>query len=135
MFSSLTDPIKIGLSIVIGLMIGAALTSCGMFFSYEGLRLPIFGQVINGRVADAVQSATGSMVTKFERDALQAQLDKEKRDRLAAEQTAAKAKKRADATEVAKQEADARIKLLQAAAKTDNMPIWSKEELEWYEKH
>ncbi|TQX91332.1 hypothetical protein EQW76_00940 [Rhizobium sp. rho-13.1] len=131
MFANLSDIIKIPAAILAGMIIAAVL----LIFFYEGLSLPLVGQVIDGRVASEVKTATGTMVTKFERDALQAQVDKEKADRLAAEQAATEAKKRAEATEAARLQADARIKQLQAAAKADNMQGWSPEELQWLEKH
>jgi hypothetical protein len=131
MFANLSDIVKIPAAIFAGMIIAAVF----LLLFYEGLSLPLIGQVIDGRVAGAVKTATSSMVTKFERDALQAQVDKEKADRLAAEQAATEAKKRAEATEAAKAQADARIKELQAAAKADNMQGWSPEELQWYDKH
>ncbi|MBZ5757960.1 hypothetical protein LAV84_04995 [Rhizobium sp. VS19-DR104.2] len=131
MFANLSDIIKIPAAIFAGMIIAAGF----LIFFYEGLSLPLIGQVIDGRVANEVKTATSNMVTTFERDALQAQIDKEKADRLAAEQAATEAKKRAEATEAAKLQADARIKQLQAAAKADNMQGWTPEELQWYEKH
>ncbi|WP_071202001.1 hypothetical protein [Agrobacterium vitis] len=131
MLASLTDPIKIIVSIVLGLAVGVLV----MLVAYEGVRLPLIGQVINGRVASAVQTATESMVTTFERDALQAQLDAERRNREIAQAASAKAQERAAATEIARQDAEARIRDLQAQALKDGLDSWSKEELEWYGKH
>ncbi|MVB04146.1 hypothetical protein GN325_20495 [Agrobacterium vitis] len=131
MFTSLTDPIKITVSIVLGLAVGFLV----MLVAYEGVRLPLIGQVINGRVANAVQTATENMVTTFERDALQAQLDAERRNREIAQAASAKAQERATATEIARQDAEARIRDLQAQAHKDGLDSWSKEELEWYGKH
>ncbi|MGV1801582.1 hypothetical protein ACQZ6A_06875 [Agrobacterium vitis] len=131
MFTSLTDPIKITVSIVLGLAVGFLV----MLVAYEGVRLPLIGQVINGRVANAVQTATENMVTTFERDALQAQLDAERRNREIAQAASAKAQERAAATEIARQDAEARIRDLQVQARKDGLDSWSKEELEWYGKH
>ncbi|MGV2130884.1 hypothetical protein ACQZ4Q_01585 [Agrobacterium vitis] len=131
MFTSLTDPIKITVSIVLGLAVGVLV----MVVAYEGVRLPLVGQVINGRVANAVQTATENMVTTFERDALQAQLDAERRNREIAQAASAKAQERAAATEIARQDAEARIRDLQEQARKDGLDSWSKEELEWYGKH
>ncbi|MUZ53013.1 hypothetical protein GOZ97_07345 [Agrobacterium vitis] len=131
MLSSLTDPIKITLSIVLGLAVGFLV----MLVAYEGVRLPLIGQVINGRVANAVQTATENMVTTFERDALQAQLDAERRNREIAQAASAKAQERAAATEIARQDAEARIRDFQEQAHKDGLDSWSKEELEWYGKH
>ncbi|MBB4005789.1 secretion protein HylD [Allorhizobium taibaishanense] len=51
MFSSLTDPIKIGLSIVIGLIVGALLAWGATAVSYEGLRVPLVGwQIVDGKI-------------------------------------------------------------------------------------
>ncbi|MGV1951659.1 hypothetical protein ACQZ44_12585 [Agrobacterium vitis] len=131
MFASLTDPIKITVSIVLGLAVGFFV----MLVAYEGVRLPLVGQVINGRVANAIQTATENMVTTFERDALQAQLDAERRNREIAQAASAKAQERAAATEIARQDAEARIRDFQEQARKDGLDSWSKEELEWYGKH
>jgi hypothetical protein len=131
MFANLSDIIKIPVAIIIGM----AVSTIVLIFFYEGLSLPLVGQVIDGRVASQVNAATSNMVTKFERDALQAKLDKETSDRLAAEQAATDAKKRAEATQIAKQQSDAKVAQLEADAKAANMQGWSPEELEWYGKH
>ncbi|BCH54669.1 hypothetical protein GOZ89_09540 [Agrobacterium vitis] len=131
MFASLTDPIKITVTIILGLAVGVLV----MLVVYEGVRLPLIGQVISGRVANAVQTATENMVTTFERDALQAQLDAERRNREIAQAASAKAQERAAATEIARQDAEARIRDLQEQAKKDGLASWSEEELEWYGKH
>ena len=128
MFTNLSDIIKIPAA----LLIGALFSAIVLIFFYEGLSLPIVGQLIDGRVASQVKSATSTMVTRFERDALQAKLDKETRDRKAAEDAATDAKKREAATQIAKQQADAKVVALEADAKAKNLPGWSKEELEWY---
>jgi hypothetical protein len=60
MFANLSDIIKIPVAILAGMIISAVF----LIFFYEGLSLPLIGQVIDGRVASAVKTATSSMVTK-----------------------------------------------------------------------
>jgi hypothetical protein len=131
MFSSLTDPIKITVSIILGIAVGALV----MLVTYEGIRLPLIGQVVNGKVANAVETATANMVTTFERDVLQAQLEQERRYRATAEAASARAQERAAATELARQNAEARIDELEAQAKKEGMDAWSKDELDWLQRH
>lgn len=131
MFASLTDPIKIALSILAGLVLGWLV----MLVAYEGIRLPLLGQVVNGRVANAVEAATSRMVTTFERDALKAQLDKERSLRATAEAASARAQERAAATELERQAAEARIDELQAQAAKEGLDGWSKDELDWLGRH
>jgi hypothetical protein len=131
MFASLTDPIKIALSLTLGIVVGTAT----MLVTYEGIQLPLIGQVVNGRVANAVEDATAKMVTTFERDALKAQLDEERRYRATAEAASARAQERATATEIQRQAAKARIDELQARANKEGMDGWSANELEWLGRH
>lgn len=93
MFPNLSDIIKIPLAILVGIL----LASIVLLFAYEGIRLPLIGQVINGRVQNAVKDATSQMVTRFERDVLAAQLDKERDLRLKGSMALEEYRKRADA--------------------------------------
>ncbi|NTI27684.1 hypothetical protein [Rhizobium rhizogenes] len=130
MFSNLTDIIKIPISILIGIVLAAVV----LIFFYEGLRLPIIGQVIDGRVQSEVKVATSQMVTKFERDTLAFQLAKERGDRLHAEQMTTEASKRADAALRAKTDAD---RALEARIKADTDPDggrWTEEDEKWNAK-
>jgi DNA anti-recombination protein RmuC len=95
MFTSVTDPIKITISIFLGLVVGILV----MILVYEGVSLPLVGQVINGRLANAVDTATETMVTKVERDTLTAQLAEEKRRSAAAAQSLEDYRKRLAAAE------------------------------------
>lgn len=78
MFASLTNPIKIALSVVVGLMLGLLIGWLVMLVTYEGIRLPIFGQIVNGRVADAVEAATETLAKIYEDGARKA-VEAEKR--------------------------------------------------------
>jgi len=131
MFANLSDVIKIPAAFLAGVIVAAVV----IIFFYEGLRLPLIGQIIPGRVSAAVSAATANMVTTFERDALQAQLDAERRNREIAQAASTRAQERASATEIARQGAEARIRDLETQARKDGLESWSKEELEWYGKH
>ena len=127
MISNLSDIIKIPAAILAGIVISVLF--------YEGIRLPWVGQIVPGIVWFRMDAASSNMVTKFERDVLAAQLDKERRDRESAQIVAREALKRADATQRAKDEADAKVEALEAAARQEGMDGWSEEELEWLRRH
>jgi flagellar basal body-associated protein FliL len=130
MFGNLSDIIKIPVAILIGIL----LTAVVLIFFYEGLRLPIVGQVIDGRVQSAAKVATSQMVAKFERDSLAFQLAKERRDRIHAEQVTIETSKRADVALRAKTDAE---QALEARIKADTDPDggrWTEEDEKWNAK-
>ncbi|UIK04920.1 hypothetical protein [Neorhizobium galegae] len=69
MFASLSDIIKLPIAVLAGVGLSVLF--------YEGIRLPFIGQIVPGIVWYRVDAATANMVTKFERDTVQAQLDEE----------------------------------------------------------
>jgi hypothetical protein len=93
MFPNLSNIIKIPVAFLAGI----ALASVVLIVTYEGVRLPLIGQVIDGRVQNAVKDATSQMVTRFERDVLAAQLAKERDLRLKGSQALEEYRKRAAA--------------------------------------
>jgi DNA anti-recombination protein RmuC len=95
MFSTFTDPIKITVSIVLGMAVAILL----MLVTYEGISLPLIGRVINGRVAKAVETATKGMVTQVELDAANALLAEKERQRNAAALALEEYRKRLKAAE------------------------------------
>ncbi len=101
--------------------------------------IPILGDLTTGRAHtyadEQVKLATAGMVAKFEYEALQAQFEKERRERLIAQVSSALAQERADAIEVERRIADAEIDRLRKEAAKENLPGWSEEELKWYGKH
>jgi hypothetical protein len=70
----MTDMIKIPTAMVIGMII----TALALCLFYEGVSLPYFGQVINGRVQSSVESAVAttkaSMAAQADLDAANAKL-------------------------------------------------------------
>ncbi|MGV1912094.1 hypothetical protein G6K96_21500 [Agrobacterium vitis] len=130
MFASLSDIVKIPAAIAIGAVVVFLL----MFFHYEGLR--VFGwQVVDGRVSSAVAVATSELVNKAEVTALQAQLDRERELRAAAEQSATEANKRAEAARAAKDKAMADYAAMVAADPDGGESRVTKEDREWIAKH
>lgn len=75
------------------------------------------------------------MVDRAIADALAATLAQERRYRNAADIAAADAQKRAGEALRAKEEADERVRALQAEAERDNLPTWTPEELKWLGAH
>ena len=127
MFTGITDIIKLPIAVLAG--VGLSI------LFYEGLRLPLIGQIVPGVVWYRVDAATANMVTKFERDAVQAQLDEERRRRAISDAAAAKAQERADATQTAREAAEAEIERLSKEAAKKNLPTWSEEELQWLDQN
>lgn len=127
MFANLSDIIKLPIAVLAGIAVSVLF--------YEGIRLPLVGQIVPGIVWYRVDAATSKMVTTFERDALSAQLNEERRRRAIADAASAKAQERADATELARQAATAKIDQLEAQARKDGLDTWTEEELQWYGRH
>ncbi|MBB3591744.1 energy-converting hydrogenase Eha subunit A [Rhizobium sp. BK529] len=132
MFTNISDLIKIPVAIFAGMMIA----SIFLVITYEGISLPLIGQVIDGRVSTEVKAATSTMVTTFERDAIAAQLAETERMLSEANRTAANARARADDTQRAKQAADARIAQLEAEAKPNQkLSRPNEEDYRWVDEH
>ncbi|MFA1625238.1 hypothetical protein ACDY96_21350 [Rhizobium mongolense] len=97
--------------------------------------IPILGDLTTGRAhsyaAEQVRLATSQMVTKFERDAIAAQLSEERRRRLIADQLTTEASKRADAALRAKSEAEAELEARIAADTSPDGGRWSEEDQQW----
>lgn len=97
--------------------------------------IPIVGDLTTGRAhtyaADQVKIATADMVTRFERDALAAQLAKERQDRLNAEVAATEAKKRADIARMAEQKAQADLDKRILEDTGDDGAVWTEGDLRW----
>lgn len=61
-WSVLSDKLKAAIFAIGGFLIGAVLVWLTLTFVYEGLKLPLVGQVIDGRVQHAVRAATANLV-------------------------------------------------------------------------
>lgn len=132
MISSLTDIIKIPLAVLAGIIVAAVV----LVFFYEGLRLPLIGRVINGRVASQVELATSTMATKAELAAATAIADLERAKRVAADTMAMEAAKRASEALREQERQEAEIDRLNAEAKAmDGLTYPSEEDMKWIGSH
>lgn len=132
MISSLTDIIKIPLAVLSGIIVAAVI----LVFFYEGIRLPLIGQVINGRVASQVELATSTMATKAELSAAAAIADLERAKRIASEAMAAEEKKRASEALHEQERQEVEIdRLKKEAAATDGLTYPSEEDMKWIGSH
>ncbi|WFU89457.1 hypothetical protein QA644_10660 [Rhizobium sp. CC1099] len=97
--------------------------------------IPLIGNLAVGEkqryAAEQVRLATSQMVTKFERDAIAAQLAEERRRRLIADQLTTEASKRAEAALRAKSEAEAGLEARIAADTSPDGGRWSEEDQQW----
>jgi hypothetical protein len=127
MFSSLADVVKIPAAIFSGMAVAAVI----LILVYEGISLPFIGQVINGRVANAVDTATAGLVARSELTAARAQLERERELRQAADNAAVQARLRAYAADRAKAAAQSKLDEMIAADTGDDGATWTDEDLKW----
>jgi hypothetical protein len=102
-------------------------------------RIPVVRELITGRVpterAKAASEAREGFVALSEKTALEAQLAKERRDRLLASQFYDEAQKRATAAAAAKKVADEKLaKTIKGDTSTDGA-VWSDSDIEWLHNH
>lgn len=143
MIARLSDIIKIPLAVVAGIVLASTL----FLFLYEGLRLPLVGQVMNGRVQDAAAAAVSAsklvcdakikdLTSAADVAALQATLDRERVLRRMADEAAAQADERAFAAEQQKASDQAKIaRLLAEAAADTGLSRPNERDREWQAKH
>ncbi|MBS1164127.1 MAG: hypothetical protein H6R00_152 [Proteobacteria bacterium] len=134
-WSILSGKSQAAIALIGGFLLGALLTFLVVTFVYEGLRLPLIGQVVGGRVQTAVKAATAELVARSEVTALNAQLKEIERQRQAADAAASAARTRADLAQ--KETDDARAKL-DAAIAADAGPdgcAFTDDDLEWLRQH
>lgn len=111
MFSSLSDIIKIPATIIVGMI----LATFALVLYYEGVSLPIVGQVINGRVANAEEAARQGYVLLAEKAAAEAKSSEIQRQLDAAASAEADLEKQIQAASVkdAQQEKDREASITQ----------------------
>jgi hypothetical protein len=134
-WSLLSDKLKAAILAIGGFLVGAIIAAAMVTFTYEGLRLPLIGQLINGRVATAVETAKAGLVARSEITALRTVLNEVDRQKRVAE--AAAEVDRARAIEAKKETADALAKL-DAAIAADNGSdgcAFSADDLRWLSQH
>ncbi|ATN32924.1 hypothetical protein ACO34A_03800 [Rhizobium sp. ACO-34A] len=96
--------------------------------------VPIVGDIVDGEISRRIERATAGMVAEAEKAALQAQLDEERRRRLASDQAMTEARNRALASERAEATDraghDARVSA-DKASKPRNRAILTEEDIRW----
>lgn len=102
-------------------------------------RIPVVRELITGRVATerakAASAAREGFVALLEKTALEAQLAKERQDRLLAAQLYDEAQKRATAAAQAKKAADEKLtKNIQGDSGPDGA-VWTDSDIEWLHNH
>lgn len=114
-----------------GFLVGVLL----MTFAYEGLRLPLVGQVIDGRVQTAVNEATEKLVSRAEYDGLVAVLARKEIEAQTANAAAAALRSKITQAEKAKSDAETRLENELAADRDPNRTSPSSADEQWMSKH
>lgn len=134
-WSMLSDRLKAAILGIGGFFVGGLLVFLVMTFTYDGLSLPLIGQVIDGRMQTAVKTATAKLVDRADltaantRAALaQAQLD---RINTMAEKASAwnAVEDVRSAQDQSKLEADDAVKPTTCA--DGDSPVWTDADAEW----
>ena len=109
----------------------AAVAVAITILSYEGLRLPFVGQVIDGAIAHRLES----YVLLSEKTAADALASEQERQKLAAQQSLEEYRKRAAAAEKLKDDANAELEKRIAADAADGGCSWQPADDEWLRHH
>lgn len=131
----MSDRLKAAILAIGGFFVGLLLTWLVMTLAYEGLRLPLIGQVIDGRVQTAVKAATADLVSAAEltREKTRAALAEAQLERLNAMAEKASAWNAAEdaraAEDQAKLESDDAVKPKSCA--DGDSPVWTADDAEW----
>lgn len=93
--------------------------------------VPLFGWIAQGEIGRRLEG----YVALSEKTALEAQIAREKRLRAAAEAATAGYQKRASEAEKAKDEADAKIRQMEADDSGEDGARWGADDVEWLRHH
>ncbi|MGN7292354.1 hypothetical protein [Rhizobium sp. SAFR-030] len=126
MFAQLSDLIKIPAAILAGMIV----SSVFLVVMYQGISLPLFGQIYNGRLQDAVDAAISQqkvtcdarveqLTSSTEVEALRSTLERERSLRRMADDAAAAADNRASIALKAKAQSDEEVERLRVLAEQD----------------
>lgn len=134
-WSVLSDRLKAAVLAIGGFFIGALIVWLAMTFAYEGLRLPLIGQVIDGRVQVAVKAATEDLVARAEYDAAVAGLARREIEIQAANAAAAALRGKITQAEKARTDAEKRLEDELAADRDPDRAVVTDADLRWMSKH
>lgn len=121
----------------------------GLLFFYEGIpgasripsltSVPVIGDLTTGRVATerakAAADARAGYVLLSEKIALQAQLDRERKERAIAAQLYTEANRRAEAAQAEKKVAYEKLNQIIKNDNGDDGAVWSDGDVEWLHQH
>lgn len=134
-WSLLSDKMKAAVLAIGGFFVGAMLVFLVMIVVYDGVRLPLIGQLIPGRVQTAVKDATGSLVARAEYDALAAVLARRELEAQTAAAAAAALRGKITQAERAKADAEMRLQSELAADHDPGRATVNDADLRWMSKH
>lgn len=134
-WSGLTSKLQAIVSLVIGFVVGAVLVFIVETFAYNGLSLPLIGQVIDGRMQTAVKDATAALVDRAEYDAAVAGLRRMEIEQQTANAAAAALRSRFTQSQKAISDAEDRLNAELAANKKPGRTTPSDADHEWMRDH
>lgn len=106
---------------------------------YEGIPilrgLPLLGRLASGVIETRIASATADLVNVAEVVALKAQLDRERRNRLAILNAYREDTKRAAAEAEAREQDIERLRKMVAEDNGDDGAVWTDNDLRWLQRH
>lgn len=135
LWSGPASVLKAAIALIGGFLVGTVLTWAVVTFSYEGLRLPLIGQVIDGSVQRSVKAATEQLVSRAEYDGLVAVLARKEIETQTANAAAAALRSKITQAEKAKSDAETRLEAELAADRDPNRAIVTDADLKWMSKH
>lgn len=134
-WSLLSDKLKAAILLTCGLFAGLLIAWSLTTLSYEGLRLPLVGQVIDGRLQTAVKAATGQLVARAEYDALAAVIAKKELDEQASRAASAALRGRLSAAEREQADAEKRLDDELAANSDAGRAVVTDADQRWMQQH
>lgn len=134
-WSLLSGKMKAAVLAIGGFLVGAMLVFLVMTVVYDGVRLPLIGQLIPGRVQTAVKDATASLVARAEYDALAAVLARRELEAQTAAAAAAALRGKITQAERAKADAEMRLQNELAADHDPGRATVNDADLRWMSKH
>lgn len=134
-WSLLAGRLKAIFPLLVGLLVGAIFAGAATTFAYEGLRLPLIGQVIDGRLQAAVKAAQADLVARAEYDALAAVLARKERDEQTARAAAAELRNRIAVAERNTKDATTRLDAALAADQDPDRSRVSAGDVRWMHDH
>jgi regulator of protease activity HflC (stomatin/prohibitin superfamily) len=134
-WSVLSDKLKAVILGVGGFFVGIGLTWLVMSLAYNGLSLPLIGQVIDGKMQLAVNAAREKLVDRAEYDALVAVLARKEIEAQTASAAAAALRSKIIQAEKAKSDAETRLENELAADRDPNRTSPSSADEQWMSKH